>query len=191
MVNSNNMNILDFWKNELNAITNTEELFDLSSLETNQTTSCQSKRDKFPSASVIDSNYPKPYHKDPPNCTDKNIDGSWAWDNQCAIRMSIALSISGVNFDSYTDPKCSHGHARGARSLASWIWKKFLCRPAIYRDSLILLNEINNKSGLIYFYKLGGSDTDHIDLYFKNRTQSDYSDLWTAEEYWFFKVNEN
>ena len=36
------------------------------------------------------------------------------WSNQCAIRMSIALIASGLDLNTYTDPLCAHGHARGA-----------------------------------------------------------------------------
>lgn len=42
-------------------------------------------------------------------------DGGWA--NQCSIRLSIALNAEQaikINKNTYSEPKCSHGHARGA-----------------------------------------------------------------------------
>lgn len=156
-------------------------------------TQCQAKRNEFPSATIIEKYYPKPYNKTPPNCQDANPDGTWKWGNQCAIRMSIALSGAGVSLKGYTDPKCSHGHARGARSLANWIWRmKLLCPPEQYTgpDALTIKDKIKDRDGLIYFHNLDGEEgNDHIDLYRNNNTQATYSNLWTAVEYWFFELN--
>ena len=52
------------------------------------------------------------------------------WENQCAIRMSIALEGAGFSLADYSDPKCSHGHARGAESLANYLWRS-LARPLL------------------------------------------------------------
>ncbi len=157
------------------------------------TSSCITKRNKFPSAQKLYTNYPKPYTKDPPNCTDKRPDGKWAYKNQCAIRMSIALSKSGVSFSTYTDPVCSHGHARGAKSLADWIAKKHLCLPKVYKgkDALDIQSKIKSKSGIIFFGDLDGvRGNDHIDLFYNDDTQAEYSNLWNALEYRFFELNE-
>jgi hypothetical protein len=54
-------------------------------------------------------------------------DGGYA--NQCAIRMSIALLGAGFSLGGYTEPRCRHGHARGAESLA-----QFLSRHAKARE---------------------------------------------------------
>ncbi len=184
------MSSLEYWKNEFKNITDTSEVFDNSNVVAN--VKCQKKRNVFPSAREIEFNYPKPYNKNPPNCTDKKADGSLAFKNQCAIRMSIALQKSGVDFNSYTDPKCSHGHARGARSLANWLWKKHLCAPKKHKgkEARNIQSLLKGKAGILYFHNLSGQiNNDHIDLFYNNGTQANYSNLWTAEEYWFFELN--
>lgn len=189
------MNSIEFWKNEWESVTNTSALF-LPSIEeknSNDETTCKTKRDKFPTAFIIESNYPKPYSKVPPNCQDNDAAGNYLYENQCAIRMSIALSNSGLSFKTYTDPKCSHGHARGARSLANWLWKNHLCQPKIYKgkDAQNIKTKINSKAGILYFHNLSGEiNNDHIDIYFNNETQSNYVNLWEAKEYWFFELND-
>ena len=46
------------------------------------------------------------------------------WENQCAIRMSVCLINAGFHLTQYTEPKCKHGHARGAESLANYLWQQ-------------------------------------------------------------------
>jgi hypothetical protein len=95
-----------------------------------------------PSFSSLWSNYP----------TERSpCDGPWA--NQCAIRMSITLNAEGtlhVSSATYTDPKCSHGHARGAGSLADWLYgKQRLGRPThTYSDSVTAKRDLAKKRAL-------------------------------------------
>ncbi len=59
------------------------------------------------------------------------------WSNQCSIRMSVTLNAERsitINKNTYSEPKCAHGHARGAESLANWLWKHHLGRPKIFMD---------------------------------------------------------
>jgi len=59
------------------------------------------------------------------------------WPNQCAIRMSIALNGEGtikVDETTYSDPRCSHGHARGAESLANFLWKR-IGGPSVFENA--------------------------------------------------------
>jgi len=75
------------------------------------------------------------------------------WRNQCAIRMSICLNAEKsiqINSTTYSEPKCSHGHARGAESLANWLWKHHLRRPKIYLDGKQAKQDIKNKTGIIF-----------------------------------------
>jgi hypothetical protein len=68
--------------------------------------------------------------------------------------MSIALNAEltiKVNKETYSEPKCSHGHARGAESLANWLWKNHLGRPTIYTDGAKAKIAINDKTGIIFF----------------------------------------
>jgi len=76
------------------------------------------------------------------------------WRVQCAIRMSITLNTEGtihINKNAYSEPKCSHGHARGAESLANWLWKHHLGRPKIFPNSEKAKKSIKSENGLIFF----------------------------------------
>ena len=82
----------------------------------------------------------------------KVCDGPWP--NQCAIRMSYVLNADKtikVNKATYTEPKCAHAHARGAESLANWLWKHHLGRPLIIGGSAQERLKLADKSGLIFF----------------------------------------
>ncbi|MCA9065435.1 MAG: hypothetical protein KDA96_20345, partial [Planctomycetaceae bacterium] len=66
--------------------------------------------------------------------TDKYSSGGYP--NECAIRMSIALEkVVPDFFKSYTEPKSPEGWARGAESLAIFIWRHHLGRPKIYKST--------------------------------------------------------
>src|SRR5689334_6737978 len=76
------------------------------------------------------------------------------WENQCAIRMSATLNAEltiKVNKSTYTEPKCAHEHARGAESLANWLWKHHLGRPTILGNSAEERRTLMGKTGLIFF----------------------------------------
>ena len=119
------------------------------------------------------------------------------WDNQCAIRMSITLNDEGnitVDSGTYTEPKCSHGHARGAESLANWLWRNHLNRPTIYTDGAAAKIAIASKTGIIFFkdcFQRAGEATrrgDHIDLWNAGltKTYNDPSNL--SAQVWFWEL---
>lgn len=119
------------------------------------------------------------------------------WDNQCAIRMSITLNAEGsitVDSGTYTEPKCSHGHARGAESLANWLWRNHLKRPKIYTDGGAAKIDIASKKGIIFFkdcFQRSGETTrrgDHIDLWNAGltKTYNDPSNL--SAQVWFWEL---
>ncbi|MCF6236905.1 MAG: type VI secretion system amidase effector protein Tae4 [Gammaproteobacteria bacterium] len=126
---------------------------------------------------------------------DSPCDGPW--ENQCAIRVSLALNSEmtiKINKYTYTEPKCSHEHARGAESLANWLWKRHLGRPKIYTKGIEAKRDIQTKQGIIFFkdcFTRSGETTrrgDHIDLWFKGITQS-YSDPGNkASQVWFWEL---
>lgn len=75
------------------------------------------------------------------------------WENQCAIRMSITLNAERsilVDGHTYSEPRCSHGHARGAESLANWLWRQHLGRPSIFTDAAKAKLQLNEKNGIIF-----------------------------------------
>ncbi len=120
-----------------------------------------------------------------------------AWDNQCAIRMSVTLNAEQsikVNKSTYAEPKCAHEHARGAESLANWLWKKHLGRPTIYTDGAKAKLALNEKTGIIFFkdcFTRAGETRavgDHIDLWNKGKTKT-YSDPGNkSAQIWFWEL---
>lgn len=123
-------------------------------------------------------------------------DDSPAWKNQCAIRMSIALNAEGshpVNATSYTEPKCSHNHARGAESLANWLWKYY--KPAFKYTPAEAEVKIKGKQGIVFikncFTREGETEKrgDHIDVWNKTAMKTQPTSLLTqGEKVWFFTV---
>jgi hypothetical protein len=111
--------------------------------------------------------------------------------------MSITLNGEGtvkVTKSTYTEPKCAHDHARGAESLANWLWKKHLGRPAIYPDVAAAKTTLKDKKGIIFFKdcftRAGSTDQtgDHIDLWQRGVTKT-YDDPGNkSKQVWFWEL---
>lgn len=121
------------------------------------------------------------------------------WDNQCAIRMSIALSNElsiRVNKSTYSDPKCAHGHARGAESLANWLWKHHLGRPTILTGSAEDRKKLNQKTGIVFFkdcFSRAGESFenrsgDHIDVWNRGKTETFADSTYRSRQVWFWEL---
>ena len=138
--------------------------------------------------------YPQENHP----CHDGNEkgEGTDRWPNQCAIRMSIALNAEGtilVNKDTYTDPKCPHGHARGAKSLVDWLSKKRrLGYPKVYTDAGKAKITLMTNRGIIFFYgcftRSDGSAGDHVDLWDNSITKTFNDPNNFSNEIWFWEL---
>lgn len=119
------------------------------------------------------------------------------WSNQCSIRMSVTLNAERsitINKNTYSEPKCAHGHARGAESLANWLWKHHLGRPKIFTDGATAKAVLQEKSGIIFFKDCFVRDGetrkvgDHIDLWNKGITKT-YSDPANkSAQVWFWEL---
>lgn len=119
------------------------------------------------------------------------------WSNQCAIRMSLALNDEKtllVDRFTYSEPKCAHGHARGAESLANWLWRRHLGRPSIFTSGAIAKRTLAEKNGIIFFkdcYPRGGeirATGDHIDLWQRGMTKG-YNDPGNkSAQVWFWEL---
>lgn len=138
-----------------------------------------------PSAYRLWQAYPFPPDRSP--CSD-------GYTNQCAIRMSIALEKCGVDLARYPGNKCTHGHARGAQGLASYlkrIWGQPTWTYRRNRDRAASLLQAHN--GLIFFkncFTRSGESTregDHIDVWFFGKAQT-YEDFTGSDEVWFWKL---
>lgn len=124
----------------------------------------------------------------------KPCDGPWK--NQCAIRMSVTLNAEmtlEVSAATYTEPKCAHGHARGAESLANWLWVK-IGRPKIYTEAAKAKISLKPKTGIIFFKDCytrqgeTGMGGDHIDLWNNGITKT-YDDPGNkSSQVWFWEL---
>lgn len=125
---------------------------------------------------------------------DSPCDGPWV--NQCAIRMSVALNGEGtitVNRGTYSEPKCSHDHARGAESLAIWLTKK-IGKPKIYTGAAHAKKDVASKTGIIFFkdcFTRAGETTrmgDHIDLWVQGYTMGYDDPNNKSAQVWFWEL---
>lgn len=123
-------------------------------------------------------------------------DGNWG--NQCAIRMSIALNSEmtiSINKSTYSEPKCAHEHARGAESLANWLWKNHLGSPKIYTDGAKGKLDIQSKKGIVFFkdcFTRSGQAKrrgDHIDLWHKGLAKGYTDPANKASQIWFWELS--
>jgi hypothetical protein len=121
-------------------------------------------------------------------------DGPWA--NQCAIRLSVALNAEKtviVSKTTYSEPKCSHGHARGAESLAHWLTKK-MGRPKIYNEGAKAKLSLASSTGVIFFkdcFTRAGETKqvgDHIDLWNKGLTKTYDDPANKSAQVWFWEL---
>jgi hypothetical protein len=134
---------------------------------------------------VVENNYPA----DRFPCDQTTQGGALAWENQCAIRMSIALVGAGVGLSGYRDPKCKHGHARGAESLANFLWRAW-GRPRIFRSAVSARSHVAARQGVIFFKDIEGfrgGRGDHIDIWDGVQTRTgEYFERSTQT--WFFEL---
>lgn len=110
------------------------------------------------------------------------------WANQCALRMSVALEGAGFDFAGYSDPTCSHGHARGAESLANHLWRTW-GRPTIYANPSSAKGSLAGRQGVIFFKDIAGfrnGSGDHIDLWKPGTMTGEYFSY--CKQVWFYTV---
>jgi hypothetical protein len=119
------------------------------------------------------------------------------WENQCAIRLSLAFNAEKtirVNKQSYTEPKCAHGHARGAESLVNWLWRHHLGRPTILTSGHKAKLSLRSKTGIIFFkdcFTRSGQSRatgDHIDLWNAGLTKGFNDPENRATQIWFWSL---
>lgn len=119
------------------------------------------------------------------------------WDNQCAIRMSLTLNAERsitIDRNTYPEPKCAHGHARGAESLANWLWRNHLGRAQIFTDGAAAKRTLNERTGIIFFkdcFTRSGETRatgDHIDLWNRGLTKTYDDPANRAAQVWFWEL---
>ena len=105
--------------------------------------------------------------------------------NQCAIRLSVSLEKSGFNLSGYTDPLTSEGYARGAKSLADYLWRE-IGRPSIMSVS-DFSSSMSGSRGIFFELKATPNDTSHIDLNNYGQTGSGFYS-GGVKEIWYWRM---
>ena len=112
----------------------------------------------------------------------RNPDGTWekSLDNQCAIKMSIALAGAGMNMSACHERKCwlkgHKNHVLVAQKLADWLaLAAQLGKPAKYiRKQTVesvfqqtIVDTIGGKNGIVFCQNFWGTNNqgDHIDVW--------------------------
>ncbi len=119
------------------------------------------------------------------------------WANQCAIRMSLCLNTDGtitVDKKTYPEPKCAHDHARGAESLANWLWAKHLGRPRMFTSASKAKTDVAELNGIIFFKDCftrtgeSAASGDHIDLWQRGTTKTYDDPSNVSKQVWFWPL---
>jgi hypothetical protein len=93
--------------------------------------------------------------------------------NQCAIRMGVALELTGVSFKSFTGATCSNSfrlkhtqtHVLRAEELANWLKKGAVAGvPKIFKKK-ITSHDLIGQNGIIFIKDGWPSGGDHIDVW--------------------------
>ncbi len=114
------------------------------------------------------------------------------FENQCAIRMGIALEKSGVDLKSYTGVRCWYGHSPKhilrAQELANWMKNK----TDLFGDRKIYekktSDDFEGKQGVVFIMD-GWGPTDHIDVWNGYQLKGGYIDYMNrGVEIWFWEL---
>lgn len=116
-----------------------------------------------------------------------------SYENQCAIRMSQALNQAGLKISSgsYPDPTCKADgilHARGAESLANFLWRKL--GPPVVSANVKNDFGFRGSTGIIFFKDITGFRGglgDHIDLWDGSKTKG-FNGFGQCAEVWFWSL---
>jgi len=134
----------------------------------------------------------------------KTENGAPTYQNQCAVRMSIALAAAGVNMNHYHKARCHQKghpvHAVRAQELADWLSlpaqlghpKKFK-KNKMSEDAFggMMQFEVMGKNGIVFFKNFWGrhNQGDHIDVWkFDQMAYGDNSDFGRSQEVWFWEL---
>ncbi len=127
-------------------------------------------------------------------CSEPSGDPHFA--NQCAIRMAVCLSASGVDF---TKEKLAHcwqhatkdAHVLRAQELAIWM----AATPAIFgtveKKKSVTSSDYKDRKGLVFFMNFWGpgNQGDHIDLWNNSAmTRGDPEYFSLSYEVWFWDI---
>ena len=134
-----------------------------------------------------------PYIKDAgkPPCTDDK--GKPHFENQCAIRMGIALDRAGKSLKSFRGTRCWHGHKNHilrAEELANWLHaqKKDVGTRTVTKKAAH--TQFSGKKGIVFFKDGWPRGGDHIDVWNGTQLAGGLNSYFVrATEVWFWKLD--
>lgn len=125
---------------------------------------------------------------------EKLIKQSPAYENTCAVRMSLALIKAGVQFNGRLQIKSGKWKGKsiepGAKLLADQLMRKEVFgRPEVYKPADFVSKVINRK-GVVLFWKISGYGGGHIDLIETKNTVSicNSNCYFESREIWFWEL---
>ncbi len=124
-------------------------------------------------------------YPDPPSPGQHAHPSNDPYPNQCAIRLSVALSKTGWDFSDYKmGPLTSEGWPRGAKSLADYL------ELELFRPKKVLQDEFEKtfkaSTGIMFLaHPADPNAADHIDLWDRGKPRDGY---YKAAKVWFWSL---
>jgi len=117
------------------------------------------------------------------------------FENQCAVRMGIALGKSGVNMNRYTGVKCWHGHtpahAIRAEEMGNWMIKNPTIFGPVQKHKKVTDADFKGKPGIIVLINFWGTGNqgDHVDIWNGLEMKAGSNSYFgLAEQVWFWEL---
>ena len=130
-------------------------------------------------------------------CHDSKGNVHAALENQCAIRLGLALQGAGVKTESVPGARCWNGHSRKhilrVLDLVPWIEKNATtigCKKKTVHKG-VTYSDFAGKKGIAYFQNFYGRNNqgDHIDLWNGHQIAKGALDYFErSEEVWFWEM---
>jgi hypothetical protein len=141
-----------------------------------------------------------PSNQTPPEhypCKDKKGNVHSALENQCAIRLGIAMQESGISLKSLMGSRCWNGHGRKhvLKVLQMVPWIEAHASSIGVKKKTVHKNvtdaDFRGKRGIVYWQNFYGNNNqgDHIDLWDGDRIAKGSNDYFErSEQVWFWEA---
>lgn len=120
--------------------------------------------------------------------------GEPSYENQCAIRMGVALATAGFDLEDFDGARCSrgHGHIPRAQELADWLRQQedLLGKVEIRKE--VTVAEFTGRQGIVFFRDFWGTGNrgDHIDVWNGSKMSHGEHDYFErAKQVWFWPLD--
>lgn len=125
----------------------------------------------------------------------RSPDGKPHFENQCAVRMALALERAGVSLRSFRGARCWHGHGAGhvlrAQELADWLRARPRTFGPVTRLRPARPEDVPGRA-IVFFRNFHGTNNqgDHIDVWDgRAMCAGDPSYFGRSEEVWFWGLS--